>query len=91
MGIDTLAGITIRMNGKTALQLVREGTIRGHNHHCVNLHDRSGEPFPGLVRSEQRDALAMTAHVPGFMGLRFEHSNSLYAKQRMAENDISAL
>jgi hypothetical protein len=40
--------LAIRMKGKTALQLVREGAIRARNYHCVNVYDVPGEPFPGI-------------------------------------------
>lgn len=40
--------LAIRINGKIALQLVREGAIRARNHHCVNVQDAPSEPFPGI-------------------------------------------
>jgi len=47
--------LAIRMKGKTALQLVREGEIRAHNYHCVNVYDVPGEPFPGVSFDPNRE------------------------------------
>jgi hypothetical protein len=47
--------LAIRMQGKTALQLAREGDIRARNYHCVNVYDVPGEAFPGVSFDPNRE------------------------------------
>jgi hypothetical protein len=47
--------LAIRMQGKTALQLAREGRILARNHHSVNVHDVPGEAFPGVSFDPNRE------------------------------------
>jgi Trypsin-like peptidase domain len=47
--------LAIRIEGKIALQLVREAAIRTRNYQCVNVYDIPGEPFPGVSFDPNRE------------------------------------
>jgi hypothetical protein len=48
--------LAIRIEGKTTLQLAREGAIRAHNYQCVNVDQVPGEQFPRVSFDPNREA-----------------------------------